>query len=92
MDSTARYLGVELEDALANSEAVEMLKQWAGFIKGPLLPFGITGFIFCKSRRTNVNTTHFQDYARRDWTKCRLRLRSSVNKKVFASFVQRDLN
>ncbi len=31
MDSTVRYLGVELEDALATSEAVEIKKQ------GPLL-------------------------------------------------------
>ena len=29
MDSTVRYLGVELEDALAISEAIEILEDWA---------------------------------------------------------------
>ncbi len=39
MDSTVRYLGVELEDALAISEAVEILRRGPFFADGPLRTF-----------------------------------------------------
>ena len=39
MDSTARYLGVELEDALAIAEAIEIKRRWVAFTGGPHLPF-----------------------------------------------------
>ncbi len=35
MDSTVRYLGVELEDALAIAEAIEILQLWVAFTDGP---------------------------------------------------------
>jgi integrase len=35
MDSTVRYLGVDLEDALAISESVEIWTLWAGVKTGP---------------------------------------------------------
>jgi len=39
IDSTVRYLGVELEDALAIAEAIEILRNRSAFMGCPLLPF-----------------------------------------------------
>jgi hypothetical protein len=42
MDSTVRYLGVELEDALAMAEAVEIQGHGPSFADGPMRSF-LTG-------------------------------------------------
>lgn len=54
---TVRYLGVELEDALAIAEAVADLKDWAVFIDGPALPFSDWSITTTQHMNTDIAWT-----------------------------------
>jgi hypothetical protein len=59
MDSTVRYLGVELEDALAIAEAIEISRRGAVFTDGPEPTFIGCQILLCISNKAAVQKTFF---------------------------------